>query len=236
MQVLHWDFGERFTIYLEWFADICRKDIIYRYIDEHPNPAFHGRQGEMEVYPHFINVYLNRSSSPELAEENAAHELTHAALFEQGYAIAALRNPRRKEWLPIVIALQSWISDVLIDLKLLNFGYTNAEYHELIFQSTKENLIAFPEPSTNRLDQIGNALGYFYCYYCLPTEKWEDLQKLYREVDQPVYELGNELTGIGDAMGFMGQTSYLRFLTAIRDHLHLEEIIAVSDPLGKQVY
>jgi len=236
MLVLHWDFTERYATFLEWFTAICRKEILYRYIDEHPNPVFHERQGETEVYPRFVYVYLNRFAAPELAEENAAHELTHVALFEQGYGVVSLRHPHRTEWAPIVIALQSWISDVLIDRKLLNFGYTNAEYHELIYQSTKENLIAFPNPSVNRLDQIGNALGYFYCYYCLPTEKWEDLQQLYREIDLPVYELGNELTGIGDAMGFMGQVSYLRFLIAVRDRLQLQDVIAVTDPIEKRVY
>ncbi|MGI5838040.1 MAG: hypothetical protein ACOX8W_00030 [bacterium] len=236
MRVLHWDFSERFIDFWDWFTGICRKKIIYRYIDEHPNPVFHGRQGETEMYPRFVYVYLNREALPELAEENAAHELSHVALFEQGYATVSLRNPRRTEWVPIVIALQSWVSDVLIDRKLLNFGYTNAEYHELIYRSTKENLIEYPEPSTNRLDQIGNALGYFYCHNCLPTEKWEDLRQLYRDVDPPVWELGNELAGLGDAMGFAGQASYLRFLIAIRDHLELQDFIAINDPAGKQIY
>ncbi len=236
MRVLHWDFSEKYTEFLDWFHTVSSKRIVYRYIDEHPSPAFHAKQGLADIHQFGVYVYLNRGVTPELVEETAAHELSHVAMFDQGFAYPTLRHSYQTEWEPIVRALQSWTSDIIIDRRLLNYGYTNREYYDLLYTGTMENLRAFPEPMPHRMDQIGNALAYFYCHHSLPTQQWEDLRALYREVDPPVGELGEELIRLGDEMGFLGPVSYRRFLVAVRDHQELGAVIAIVDPQEKTTY
>ncbi len=237
MQILHWKFSQAYRQYLEWFKSITKKRIQYRYLDNHWNRNYHNRQALVEMKSNEAVVYLNRNTQDKIAEENAAHELSHFALIQQGYAYPVLKDSSgEKVWQHVAHALISWTSDVIIDRKLMQFGYTNEDYQNMVWENTKDHLREFPRKSQDGPELISNSLGYFYCYHSIAENKWEVLKKTYQEIDPPAQKAGEALIFLGDEYDFMSVSGYFDFLCEARKYFNLEEIIQIVDPRsGKRV-
>jgi hypothetical protein len=180
-------------------------------------------------------VYINRYIDPSLAEENVAHELMHTIIMDLGFVYPAVRARTEEPWHLVAQAMISWTTDILIDGKLTEFGYTNDAYHEIVYEGTRDSLMNDPQESTNKIDQICNALGYFYCHHSLDQEQWTGLKALYFKGDHPVFLLGEEIIQIGKETGFHDPTAYREFLLRLRQHFSLENVIDIIDPLTNQV-
>ncbi len=230
MRVLHWEFSDRFIEYAEWFRRVSDKRIQFHYTDEHPNPAVHPRQAMVEMQQWYALVYILRDIDPSLAEENAAHELTHLALMDMGYCYPALKNPHRGQWQPVVNGLLSWTSDVLIDRKLEEFGYDNQEYKTMVWENTKQHLEMYPRESEPGQEEIFNALGYFYCYHSIEKDQWAELKELYTRVDPSAARLGDMIIDLGSEQDFFNPEGYCRFLARVRDELQIGDMVEIINP------
>ncbi len=230
MRILRWEFSEKFSQFLQWFRSISDKRITFYFTDEHPNPAARGRQAMVEMNRDRAWVYIRRDISSSLAEENAAHELTHFALMEMGYCYPVLIRGHEPLWQHVVSGILSWTSDVLIDRILERFGYNNQEYQNLVWENTMNHLKLYPKESDPGVEEISNALGYFYCYHSTDDEKWKAMKDLYSTEDKQAAATGERIIAIGAGMDFSTREGYCLFLKKLRDELELEEIIGIQNP------
>ncbi len=227
MQVLHWNFSEKFDNYLAWYRTASRHEVDFFYTESHPNPAIHSRQAMVEISRKRAHVFINRSINRDLAEENAAHELTHIALVNLGYCYPVVKGMTGGPWQQLANALLTWTADVVIDRKLEDFGYTNHEYKQMVWENTVEHLKLYPRESEPGPEAIFNALGYFYCHHSVNAAQWHEMQAIYQEVDPPVYHLGERIIALGDLHDFHAVEGYCEFLSALSDELGLADKIAI---------
>jgi len=236
MKILRWEFSERFSRYVEWFRSQSQKRIRFYYMDEHPNPAFHSRPAMVDVQNTQAKVYIHRNSSERLAEENAAHELTHLALMDLGYCYPVLTDQKGQDWQQVADGILSWTADVLIDAKLEEFGYDNKEYQNMVWENTMKHLELYPQESKPGAEEIFNALGYFYCYKSVDQSQWQAMQESYEKVDPTAYHLGETIIQLSEEQEYDDSPGYCRFLIKIRDAMGLMGMIGILNPKTRETF
>jgi hypothetical protein len=199
-------------------------------MDEHPDRGVHGRPAMVEISKQRAHVFIHRSIDRYLAEENAAHELTHLALLDMGYCYPVLQDPHAAFGQQIVNGLLSWTADVIIDRKLEEFGYDNQEYKQMVWENTRHHLEIYPRESQPGAEEIFNALGYFYCYHSVTKAQWDILKDLYERVDPPAWVLGERIISLGKTQDIFTAAGYCSLLVSIRDDLKLEGTVGIFQP------
>ena len=235
MEVLQWEFSDKFSQYMEWFRSVSKKRVHFYYTNQHPDPAVHARQAMVEVDPNQARVFIQKNIGVDLAEENTAHELTHLALIEEGFCYPVVTDGRDVQWQQVANALLSWTADVLIDLRLETFGYDNRVYQHMVWKNTKEHLELYPRESKAGAEEIFNALGYFYCCQSVTQIEWNELKELYEKVDPPAYRLGEMIIQLSQEYDISQVEGYCSFLRDIRDACGLVGIIGIFSPITEDI-
>jgi hypothetical protein len=93
-----------------------------------------------------------------------------------------------------------------------------------------KHLELYPKESDPGVEEISNALGYFYCYHSIDDEKWKAMNRLYGRVDTQAAATGERIIAIGEEMDFSSREGYCRFLKKLRDELELMGIIGIQNP------